>query len=80
MPDPVNEVKDICDKLSPEYQHILLRYAQVAHTAENAVRKPSNSTEAVGYRESSGKPIDGLISEEITLKVKPEVLMETKTR
>ena len=41
MSDPVNEVKGICEQLSPEYQHILLRYAQVAYTAENAVRKSS---------------------------------------
>ena len=42
MLDPVNEVKEICEKLSPECQHILLRYAQVAQTAENAVRKSSD--------------------------------------
>ena len=47
MPDPVNEVKDICEKLSPEYQHILLRYAQMAYTAENAVRKSSNPASCV---------------------------------
>ena len=39
MADPIQEVKDLCAKLSPQYQHILLRYAQVALTAENAARE-----------------------------------------
>ena len=39
MTDPIKEAKDICAKLSPQYQHIFLRYAQVALTAENSVKE-----------------------------------------
>ena len=45
MPEPVDEVKEICETLTPENQHTLLRYAQIAHVAENAVRKSSDNDE-----------------------------------
>ena len=44
MPDPITEVKDICEKLLLESQHTMLRYAQIAQIAENAVRKSTKET------------------------------------
>ena len=44
MPEPIDEVKEICETLTPENQHTLLRYAQIAHVAENAVRKSTEET------------------------------------
>ena len=78
MSDPVNEVKDICKKLLPEYKRILLRYVQLAYVAENAARKSSNPTESVENRELSGKQINDLISAEITLK-ENNILTDTET-
>ena len=60
MSNPVNEVKDICEKLSPEYQHILLRYAQVALTAENAVRKSSDPASCVETSFKQKAPVTDL--------------------
>ena len=67
MSDPVNEVKGICEKLSPEYQHILLRYAQVAYTAENAVRKSSSpaSHADTGHKQKAADTELSLLSEEL---------------
>ena len=44
MSDAVNEVKDIAEKLTPENQHILLRYVLIADAAEKSARKSSNAS------------------------------------
>ena len=73
MSDPVNEVKDICEKLSPEYQHILLRYVQLAHAAETVARKSSQPNKAVDCRELSKKQVGEIPLDE------NDILIDTST-
>jgi hypothetical protein len=42
MLDPVEEVRDICEKLTLEHQQTLLKYAQELYIAENAGEKAVN--------------------------------------
>jgi hypothetical protein len=59
MSDPVEEVREICERLTLEHQRILLKYAKELYIAENAgedvVNPDLNGSVPTGEVKSSGK-------------------------
>jgi len=55
MVNPIQEVKELCKKLSEKNQHTLLRHAQVALIAENSARGTSPSSDVTDTKTQDKK-------------------------